>query len=196
MSAAYCRHAPGHPLHGPYHDGEYGFPARDDAVLFERLVLEINQAGLSWQTILAKRAAFAEAFAGFDIDRVARFGAGDHRRLMGDARIIRNRVKIDAAIDNAKRLLAMRDSHGSFAAWLDGHHPRSKSGWVSLFKKTFRFTGGEIVGEFLMSLGYLPGAHQAWCPVYQKILALDPPWRRGKPSSAPKRRTIEAEIRS
>jgi DNA-3-methyladenine glycosylase I len=196
MSAAYCRHAPGHPLHGPYHDGEYGFPARDDAVLFERLVLEINQAGLSWLTILAKRAAFNEAFAGFNIERVARFGARDHRRLMGDARIIRNRLKIDAAIDNAKRLLAIRDSHGSFAAWLDGHHPLPKAAWVGLFKKTFRFTGGEIVGEFLMSLGYLPGAHQDWCPVYQKILALDPPWRRGKASFAPKGRTITGDIRS
>ncbi|MGO8919771.1 MAG: DNA-3-methyladenine glycosylase I [Stellaceae bacterium] len=190
MSAAYCRHAPGHPFHGPYHDGEYGFPARDDAVLFERLVLEINQAGLSWLTILAKRAAFAEAFAGFDIDRVARFGARDHRRLMGDARIVRNRLKIDAAIDNAKRLLAIRDSHGSFAAWLDAHHPMPKAAWVGLFKKTFRFTGGEIVGEFLMSLGYLPGAHQDWCPVYQRILALDPPWRRGTPASSPKRGVV------
>ncbi len=191
MTAAYCRHAPGHPFHGPYHDGEYGFPARDDAVLFERLVLEINQAGLSWLTILAKRAAFTEAFAGFDIDRVARFGARDRQRLMGDARIIRNRLKIDAAIDNAKRLQAIRDSHGSFAAWLDAHHPQPKAAWVSLFKKTFRFTGGEIVGEFLMSLGYLRGAHADWCPVYQKILAHDPPWRRDKPSSSPKRRVAK-----
>lgn len=196
MSAAYCRHAPGHPFHGPYHDGEYGFPSRDDTVLFQRLVLEINQAGLSWLTILTKRAAFAEAFAGFDIDRVACFGARDHRRLMGDARIIRNRLKIDAAIDNAKRLLAIRDSHGSFAAWLDSHHPQPKAAWVGLFKKTFRFTGGEIVGEFLMSLGYLPGAHQDWCPVYQKILALDPPWRRGKASSPPKGRRMTEESRS
>jgi len=187
MTAAYCQAAPGHPFHGPYHDGEYGFPARDDAVLFERLVLEINQAGLSWLTILAKRSAFTEAFAGFDIDRVARFGARDRRRLMGDARIIRNRLKIDAAIDNAKRLQAIRDSHGSFAAWLDAHHPLPKAAWVSLFKKTFRFTGGEIVGEFLMSLGYLPGAHQDWCPAYQKILALDPPWQRGKAASSLKR---------
>ncbi|HXZ02670.1 MAG TPA: DNA-3-methyladenine glycosylase I [Stellaceae bacterium] len=195
MSATYCRNAPGHPLHGPYHDREYGFPSRDDAVLFERLVLEINQAGLSWLTILAKRAAFAEAFAGFDLDRVARFDDRDRRRLLGDARIIRNRLKIDAAIDNAGRLLAIRDSHGSFAAWLDSHHPLSKAAWVGLFKKTFRFTGGEIVGEFLMSLGYLPGAHQDWCPAYQKILALDPPWRHAKASSAPKRRRATGDKR-
>jgi DNA-3-methyladenine glycosylase I len=181
MSAAYCRAAPGHAFHGPYHEGEYGFPARDDRVLFERLALEINQAGLSWLTVLTKRRAFNEAFAGFDIERVARFGARDRRRLMADQRIIRNRLKIEAVIDNARRLLEIRESHGSFAAWLDAHHPRSKAGWVKLFKGTFRFTGGEIVGEFLMSLGYLPGAHQDWCPVYQKILALDPPWQRSSP---------------
>jgi DNA-3-methyladenine glycosylase I len=183
MSAAYCRAAPGHPVHGPYHDNDYGFPARDDHVLFERLVLEINQAGLSWLTILTKRAAFNEAYAGFDIDAVAKFGAGDRRRLMGDARIIRNRLKIDAAIDNAVRLQAIRESHGSFAAWLDAYHPLPKPEWVKLFKKTFRFTGGEIVGEFLTSLGYLPGAHQSWCPVYGKVVALGPPWQRQKPPS-------------
>jgi DNA-3-methyladenine glycosylase I len=125
MSAAYCRAAPGHPVHGPYHDD--GFPARDDRVLVEALVLEINQAGLSWLTILMKRAAFNEAYAAFDIDAVAKFGAGDRRRLMSDARIIRNRLKIDAAIDHARRLQAIRDSPGSFAVWLDVHHPRPKA---------------------------------------------------------------------
>jgi DNA-3-methyladenine glycosylase I len=183
MSAAYCRAAPGHPVHGPYHDNDYGFPARDDHVLFERLVLEINQAGLSWLTILTKRPAFNAAYAGFDIDAVAKFGADDKRRLMGDAGIIRNRLKIDAAIDNAKRLQAIRDGHGSFAAWLDAHHPLPKPHWVKLFKQTFRFTGGEIVGEFLMSLGYLPGAHQSWCPAYQKIVALAPPWQQRTPTA-------------
>jgi DNA-3-methyladenine glycosylase I len=152
-------------------------------VLFERLVLEINQAGLSWLTILTKRPAFNAAYAGFDIDAVGKFGADDKRRLMGDAGIIRNRLKIDAAIDNAKRLQAIRDSHGSFAAWLDAHHPLPKPHWVKLFKQTFRFTGGEIVGEFLMSLGYLPGAHQSWCPAYQKIVALAPPWQQRTPTA-------------
>jgi DNA-3-methyladenine glycosylase I len=189
MSETYCRAAPGHPFHGPYHDGEYGFPSRDDRVLFERLVLEINQAGLSWLTILTKRAAFHEAFAGFDIDKVANFAASDHRRLMGDARIIRNRLKIDAAIDNARRVQTIRDSHGSFAAWLDAHHPLPKEQWVKLFKQTFRFTGGEIVGEFLMSLGYLPGAHQPWCPVYDKVLAVAPPWQRAEPARSSGKKT-------
>ena len=77
MSAEYCAMAPSHPFHGPYHDGEYGFPSTDDRVLFERLVLEINQAGLSWLTILKKREAFAAAFAGWDLEKVARFGSRD-----------------------------------------------------------------------------------------------------------------------
>ena len=154
----YCDVATGHPWHGPYHDSEYGFPVVDDRVLFERLVLEINQAGLSWLTILKKRAAFQEAYDGFDIDRVAKYGARQRQRLLADVGIIRNRLKIDAAIDNAKRIQELQASHGSFAAWLAAHHPRPKAEWVKLFKKTFRFTGGEIVGEFLMSVGYLrPG---------------------------------------
>ncbi len=176
MSAAYCLAAPGDALHGPYHDGEYGFPACDEAVLFERLVLEINQAGLSWATILRKRPAFRAAFSGFDVDCVATFGQHDVDRLMNDAGVVRNRLKVAAAIDNARRIQELRRSHGSFARWLDAHHPRSREEWVKLFKATFRFTGGEIVNEFLMSLGYLPGAHEASCPVYAKILALGPPW--------------------
>lgn len=176
MSAAYCRLAPGHPFHGDYHASEYGFPARDDAVLFERLALEINQAGLSWLTVLKKRAAFSVAFRGFDIDAVAAFAARDVTRLMNDPGIVRNRLKIEAVIENAKRLKEIRESHGSFAAWLDVHHPRSKERWVKLFRDTFRFTGGEIVGEFLMSLGYLKGAHVPSCPVHSAIAKLGPPW--------------------
>jgi DNA-3-methyladenine glycosylase I len=182
MTAAYCAAAPGHPFHGPYHASEYGFPSRDDRVLFERLVLEINQAGLSWLTILRKREAFAKAFAGFDIDKVAAFDERDRERLLADPGIIRNRLKVDAAIDNARRLQALRQGHGCFADWLDAHHPLSKDEWVKLFRNTFRFTGGEIVNEFLMSLGYLPGAHEKTCPVYRQVLKLDPPWRSGAPS--------------
>jgi len=176
VSATYCLAAPGNPLHGPYHDEEYGFPSGDEAVLFERLALEINQAGLSWATILRKRDAFRAAFAGFDVDRVAAFGPGDVERLMADAGIVRNRLKIAAVIDNARRVQELRRDHGSFAAWLDAHHPRSREEWVKLFKKNFRFTGGEIVNEFLMSLGYLGGAHEASCPIYARIATLSPPW--------------------
>ncbi|PWC33769.1 DNA-3-methyladenine glycosylase I [Azospirillum sp. TSO35-2] len=177
MSVTYCAAAPGHPHHGPYHDGEYGFPSADDRVLFERLVLEINQAGLSWLTILKKREAFRAAFDGFDIDRVAAYGETERARLLADAGIIRNRLKVDAVIDNARRIVALRDSHGSFDGWLRAHHPLTKAEWVTLFGRTFRFTGGEIVGEFLMSLGYLPGAHQADCPVQAVVLAQSPPWK-------------------
>jgi DNA-3-methyladenine glycosylase I len=176
MSTAYCRFAPGHPVHAAYHELEYGFPARDERVLFERLTLEINQAGLSWLTILNKRAAFRAAFATFDVDRVASFGPEDTARLLADPGIVRNRLKIEAAIANAQRIQALRSAHASFALWLDAHHPRSVDEWTKLFRQTFRFTGGQIVNEFLMSLGYLPGAHATDCPVYERIAALSPPW--------------------
>ena len=178
--SGYCSVAPGHEFHGPYHDTEYGFPVTDDDVLFERLVLEINQAGLSWLTILKKRKAFQAAFRGFEIARVAKFGERDRVRLLADAGIIRNRLKVDAAIENAKRVRAIQGEHGSFRAWLDQHHPLAKDAWLKLFKKTFVFTGGEIVGEFLMSTGYLPGAHREDCPVHAEILRRRPPWLRAR----------------
>ena len=178
MADPYCRAAPGHPWHGPYHETEYGFPVAEDARLFERLILEINQAGLSWLTVLKKRAAFQVAFDGFDPERVAAYGPGEEARLLADAGIIRNRLKVQAAIANARTVLELADRHGSFAGWLDHHHPLDKADWVRLFRKTFRFTGGEIVGEFLMSTGYLPGAHAPWCPVYQTVLATGPAWYR------------------
>ncbi|MGE5268561.1 MAG: DNA-3-methyladenine glycosylase I [Thiohalocapsa sp.] len=183
MSAAYCRAAPGHPLHGPYHDREYGFPAHDESVLFERLVLEINQAGLSWLTVLQKRPALRAAFADFEVDRVAAFDATDVGRLLADAGIVRNRQKVAAVIANARRIQELRAAHGSFHAWLMAHHPRPLDEWTQLFKRNFRFTGGLIVGEFLMSLGFLPGAHVPECPVYLTVLALSPPW-----TTAPDRR--------
>lgn len=172
----YCDIAPGHEWHGPYHAHHYGFPIADDDQLFERLILEINQAGLSWLTILKRQDAFRTAFRGFEIARVARMSARDVERLMQDASIIRNRMKIEATIENAKRIRAIQREVGSFADWLAANHPRTKADWVKLFKKTFVFTGGEIVGEFLMSIGYLPGAHGAACPVYKQIAKLKPAW--------------------
>jgi DNA-3-methyladenine glycosylase I len=182
---SYCDIAPGHPFHGPYHDDEYGFPIADDNALFERLVLEINQAGLSWLTILKKRDHFRAAFADFDIDRVARFSDKRRERLLDDAGIIRNRLKINAAIENAKRIRTLQKSHGSFAAWLDAHHPRTKDAWVLLFRKTFVFTGGEITGSFLLSCGYLRGAHDESCPVFAEIAKARPPWMRTNSSAKP-----------
>lgn len=172
----YCEYSQLDPLHKQYHDNEYGFPLRDDAALLERLALEINQAGLSWTLILKKKDAFHRAFEGFDPQRVAAYGPEDEARLLQDASIIRNRRKIQAVIENARRLLLLRLEYGSFAAWLDHHHPLGKDEWVKLFKQTFVFTGGEVVGEFLLSTGYLPGAHEPDCPTYRRILALNPPW--------------------
>jgi DNA-3-methyladenine glycosylase I len=173
---SYCDVAPGDPLHGPYHDREYGFPLRKDAELLERLALEINQAGLSWATILRKRANFRAAFDGFDPEVVARYGAREKKRLLGDVGIIRNRLKVEAVVHNAGVLLALRKSHGSFASWIDAHHPLPRDQWVKLFRATFRFTGGEIVNEFLVSTGWLPGAHRPSCPVAARIARRRPPW--------------------
>ncbi|WP_189005797.1 DNA-3-methyladenine glycosylase I [Deinococcus roseus] len=165
-------------LHVHYHDTEYGFPLSEDNLLFERLVLEINQAGLSWSTILKKKDHFRVAFDGFDLQQVASYTTEDIERLMQDAGIIRNRLKIEATIENARRLLVLKEQHGSFRSWLDQHHPRTKADWVKLFRQTFRFVGGEIVGEFLLSTGYLPEAHHPDCPVQETILQLSPPWSR------------------
>jgi len=174
--SSYCSIAIDHPWHGPYHDTEYGFPLEDDSALFERLILEINQAGLSWLTILKKKEHFRRTYHDFDISRVAAYGAADRKRLLNDAGIIRNRLKVEAAIHNAGIIRQLQQDHGSFAAWLHLHHPRAKDEWVKLFKKTFRFTGGEITGEFLISTGYLPSAHDRSCPVYEEIAQLSPPW--------------------
>ncbi|GAB2792756.1 DNA-3-methyladenine glycosylase I [Halomonas shantousis] len=174
--ADYCDLAPAHPFHGPYHDQEYGFPVDDDDVLFERLVLEINQAGLSWLTVLKKRPAFQAAFDRFVVARVAAYDEHERERLLSDAGIIRNRLKIDATIHNAGVIRSLQAEHGSFKAWLDHHHPLPLADWVRLFKRTFRFTGPEIVNEFLMSTGYLPGAHRHDCPTHARILACHPAW--------------------
>ncbi len=176
--STYCSIAPGHPVHHAYHASEYGFPQRGEAVLFERLVLEIMQAGLSWEIVLKRRDGMRAAFQGFDVDRIAVLGAEEQAALLANPAIIRNKLKVAAIIENAKRIQALRASHGGFANWLDAHHPRDKAAWVKLFKSSFLFTGGEIVGEFLMSLGYLPGAHAADCPVAAEIAAIGAPWQR------------------
>lgn len=163
-------------LHKVYHDNHYGFPIDDDNELFERLVLEINQAGLSWNTILLKQQNFKKAYHQFNVWKVAAYGEEDRQRLLNDPGIIRNRLKIDAAIHNANVILGLQKEFGSFKKWLDVHHPKTKEEWVKIFKKTFRFTGGEIVNEFLMSIGYLSGAHVKGCEVYKKVLLQKPAW--------------------
>jgi len=175
----YCQYVIAHPedeYNRVYHDTEYGFPLSTDDLLFERLILEINQAGLSWITILKKKANFRLAYHGFSIDTVAGYDQAERERLLADKGIIRNQLKINAAIDNAKRIQLLQKEFGSFRAWLDVHKHHHKEDWVKLFKQNFKFTGGEIVGEFLMSTGYLQGAHDPDCPVYQHILLLRPAW--------------------
>jgi len=163
-------------LHKAYHDTLYGFPIHDDNELFCRLVLEINQAGLSWEIILKKEKAFRKAYSNFTIKKVAAYSEEDRERLLADPGIIRNRLKINAAIENAKTILVLQKEHGSFEKWLQMHHPKTKEEWVKLFKKTFRFTGGEIVNEFLMSIGYLPGAHDTQCKIHKQIIKQKPMW--------------------
>jgi DNA-3-methyladenine glycosylase I len=161
-------------LHKEYHDNHYGFPIESDDELFERLMFEINQAGLNWILILKKQHNFRKAFDNFKVEKVAFYGEKDFERLMNDPGIIRNRLKINAAVENAKVILKIREETGSFRKWLDLHaeHMGTLDEWTKLFKKTFKFTGGEIVNEFLMSTGYLPGAHSPECPVYERIKLL------------------------
>ncbi|MDO9376401.1 MAG: DNA-3-methyladenine glycosylase I [Ferruginibacter sp.] len=163
-------------LHKAYHDQLYGFPIHDDDELFCRLVLEINQAGLSWETILKKEQTFRKAYQNFNVKKVANYTETDRERLMADPGIIRNRLKINAAIENAKTILALQKEFGSFEKWLEGEHPKTKEEWVKIFKKTFKFTGGEIVNEFLMSIGILAGAHDETCGVQKKVLKSRPLW--------------------
>jgi DNA-3-methyladenine glycosylase I len=174
---SYCADPKAKEVHRKYHDNLYGFPLNDDNELFGRLLLEINQAGLSWETILNKEANFRAAYADFNIKRVAQFDDNDRNRLLNDAGIIRNKLKVNAAIHNAKVIEELQNDFGSFEEWLETHHPRSRDEWTKLFKKTFKFVGGEIVGEFLMSIGYLQGAHEKNCPVFDKILKKEPKWR-------------------
>ena len=161
-------------LHKEYHDNHYGFPIENDNELFERLMFEINQAGLNWILILKKQHNFRKAFDNYKVEKVANYGEKDFTRLMNDSGIIRNRLKINAAIENAKIILKIREENGSFRKWLDFHSGETDSleNWTKLFRKTFKFTGGEIVNEFLMSTGYLPGAHSIECPVYERIKQL------------------------
>lgn len=154
-------------LHKKYHDDLYGFAIHDDNELFGRLILEINQAGLSWETILKKELSFREAYSNFDIHAVAAYTEEDRGRLLSNAGIIRNKLKVNAAIENAKAIQKIQAEYGSFEKWLLDHTPQEKTQWVKLFRAHFKFTGSEIVNEFLMSTGFLPGAHKKACSIYE-----------------------------
>src|SRR3546814_16616449 len=114
----------------------------------------------------------SDLYDGFVVDKVARYGVRQRARLLADAGIIRNRLKVDSAIENAKRIVALRRDYGSFGGWIDAHHPLGTDEWVKLFRKPFKFMGGELGGAFLMSTGYLPGAHHEPSPAPQKYVKL------------------------
>jgi DNA-3-methyladenine glycosylase I len=162
-------------LHKEYHDNHYGFPLNDDNGLFERLMFEINQAGLNWILILKKQHNFRKAFDNYEIEKVALYGEQDFQRLMNDKGIIRNKLKINAAIENARTIIRLRQEWGTFKNWLDQHSQKADSlgTWTRYFRQNFKFTGEEIVKEFLMSTGYMEGAHSPDCPVYERIKNLN-----------------------
>ena len=149
-----------------YHDTEWGMPAGDDVLLFEKLSLEAFQSGLSWLTILRKREDFRRAFKGFDFERVARFGSRDVERLMGDASIVRNRLKIEAVVNNARRAVELVDSEGSLASYvwrfeppdqpLPVHRassPESTALAKDLKRRGWRFVGPTTVYAFMQAMG-------------------------------------------
>lgn len=164
-----------------YHDTEWGKPLRDDRKLFEFLVLESFQAGLSWRTILHKRENFRKAFAGFDFNKVARFGAKDRARLLRDAGIVRNRAKIDATIENARRFLQVREEFGTFSSymwgWVKGRPivhriraskdypvtiPEAEAWAMDLKRRGFRFLGPTVVYAHMQAVGMV-NDHAVYC---------------------------------
>ncbi|MDX9735554.1 MAG: DNA-3-methyladenine glycosylase I [Thermoanaerobaculia bacterium] len=185
-----CPWAGSDPLYVAYHDEEWGVPSRDERHLFEMLVLEGAQAGLSWLTVLRKREGYRKAFAGFDPGRVARFGPGDVERLLGDAGIVRNRLKIESAIDSARAYLALQKEAGSFASWLWAHvggrpiqgafremrdvpakTPLAESISKELRKRGFRFVGPTIVYAYLQAVGVV-NDHLVGCPRHRAVARL------------------------
>jgi DNA-3-methyladenine glycosylase I len=169
------------PEYRAYHDVEWGFPVADDVRLFEKLSLEGFQAGLSWLTILRKREAFRRAFAGFDFERIACFDERDVARLLADAAIVRNRAKIEAVINNARRAVELAAVEGSLAAYVWGFEPAPRAGRLvrsalrelaqtpesralarDLKRRGWRFVGPTTVYAFMQAMG-LVNDHLAGC---------------------------------
>jgi DNA-3-methyladenine glycosylase I len=150
-----------------YHDVEWGRSEHRDRLLFEFLVLEGMQAGLSWETVLRKRPAFRRAFARFDPSKVARFGAREVARLLNDEGIIRNRAKIDAAIGNAKAFLAVTDEFGSFDRYVWGFDDKERLS-KDLKKRGFKFVGPTIVESFMQAVG-IRNDHERRCYRYSEL---------------------------
>ena len=179
LSNSYCNQAFAgklSQLHKAYHQTSYGFKAANDNELFGSLILEINQAGLSWNTVLNKKDTIKKAYADYSIQKIAAFRDADIAVLMNNPRIIRMRGKITAIIYNANQILKIQKEAISFEKWLDSQGTLSVEDWIILFKKHFKFTGKEITKEFLMGNGYLEGAHEKGCPIYEKSIAAHPIW--------------------
>src|SRR5206468_762388 len=166
-----CTWAGEDPLYIAYHDEEWGVPSHDDTHLFEMLVLEGAQAGLSWWTILRKRENYRKDFAGFDATKVARFDAGRRTRLMADPGIVRNRAKIEGAVRNAKEVVAIRREFGSFDAYIwrfvEGRPVRNA--WTSV-----REIPAETAASRAMSRSSMPGGSGSW--VRQSVTRSCKPW--------------------
>jgi len=176
-----CKWAEGNDLMSAYHDREWGVPVHDDKTHFEFLILEAAQAGLSWLIVLRKREGFRKAFAGFDFKKVAKFGEKDVERLMNDAGIIRNQLKIRASIENAKRFLEVRKEFGTFDRYLwnfvggkpvvnhvksykqvAGSTPLSDAISKDLKKRGFRFVGSTVIYAHLQAVGVVDD-HETAC---------------------------------
>ena len=166
----YVKNLPEDNIHRVYHDTQYGFKIDSDNELFGRLILEINQAGLSWTTILNKQDNFRTAFSNFDIKKIADYGKPDISRLLANSGIVRNKLKINAVIFNARKIVELQKKYGSFKSWLKIKNDSNLNltNWVALFKENFKFTGNEITKEFLTSTGYIKGAHIETCPILDK----------------------------
>ncbi|HWF73224.1 MAG TPA: DNA-3-methyladenine glycosylase I [Solirubrobacteraceae bacterium] len=186
---ARCWWADSAPEYRAYHDTEWGFPVADDVRLFEKLSLEGFQAGLSWLTILRKREAFRSAFAGFDFERVARFGEPDVARLLGDAGIVRHRGKIEAVINNAGRAVELVQAEGSLARYVWRFEPEappsrfdrpalaersvtaeSRALAKDLKRRGWRFVGPTTVYAFMQAMG-LANDHLEGCDARAAVTA-------------------------
>jgi DNA-3-methyladenine glycosylase I len=168
----FCKNLPTDNIHKIYHDQYYGVELTNDFELFGRLILEINQAGLSWETILKKQEFFYEAFDKYDFYKIAVYDDSKIESLLQNKGIIRNKLKINAVIHNANKMIEIVEQNGSFLNWLSLQAEISLEEWVKLFKKNFKFVGKEIVNEFLMSINLLPGAHNTDCEKYKQNLKI------------------------
>jgi DNA-3-methyladenine glycosylase I len=157
-----CRWAATDPVLADYHDSEWGDPPVDEAGWFERLSLEVFQAGLSWRTVLAKRDGFRRAFHGFDPQIVAALGPAEVSAILRNPDIIRNRAKVLATVENARTVLALAETNDSFGKWVQAQ-PGDLAEQQRLYRSTFQFASPQVVEAFLQSVGRLPAPHEPGC---------------------------------